>query len=374
LPEEHLLQLTGCTIRTHSTLRHGLLAFPRTAPHQPLGPVLAVSKDVTTITLPSEIAREPLRFTTHTVLHLNRTVETMLAIPRGEYVVADAVMLASTKPIEGFVRFDKDFTRLLATLVVPQATLVSEDTRAEVCGVIGMASTLPGPRNIPLGTYTMALKSLAVTRKDEPGIFLTNIQMGSATEVSNGLLHTMQTVTVDAIDVAGAIYGPVVLHTAVRNLDADALARLQTLAKNAQRNSARGANSAAAIGVLMASLPEVLTQFLQASPCIEFQNWSAGTPHGTFTLRGMLAASTDAPINAFAFLNIGSLLKLINADLTVALPQAFVDNVVLPHAGQMPLDVTTLLVKSATHYTSHIVFNDGVLTVNGTPMPLPGLD
>jgi len=375
VPASELGPLTSCVIRTHSTVRHGLFAYPRIAPLQPSGPIVAASKNVTTITLPPELSREPVRLTSYTVMKLDRTVETQLVIPPGDRMVANDVMLTSSAEINGVVRCDEQLKPVLAAFAIPHVTLVSEDTRMELRGLRGEFTTQHDASAAPPKATSLDITSLAVTPQDEPGVFLTNLSFAARVEHSNALHNVMYTMALDAMQVAGDTYGPITMRTAVRNIDAGALDRLQTLAKNAQQNVASGANPMAAMGLMMASMPDVLTQFLQARPCIDFQDWSVATPHGTFTLRGMVAASTAAPVNAFAFLNAGSLLSLISADLTGALPQAFVDNVLLPQAGQVPLDFTNMLAKaSATHYTAHLIFTNGLLTVNGTPVRLPGWD
>jgi|GEM_PF-5234510 len=374
VPASELGPLTSCVIRTRSTVRHGLFAYPRIAPHQPSGPIVAASKNVTTITLPPELTREPVILTTYTVMKLDRTVEMQFVVPPGDRIVAGEILLTSSAEINGFVRFDKQLERVLATLAVPHVTLISEEARVELRGLRGFFNTLQDRGAMPLASTSLDIAAMAITLKDEPGVFLTNLSFASSVERSNALLNVTYTMTVDAMQVAGDTYGPLSIRTAVRNVHAGALDRLQTLAKNAQQNIASGANPTAAMGLMMASMPDVLTQFLQVRPCIDFQDWSVATPHGTFTLHGTVAASSAAPINAFSFLDASSLLRLISADLTVALPHAFVDNLVLPQAGQVPLDISALLVKTSTHYTSHIIFTNGLLTVNGTSVPLGGLD
>lgn len=372
IPASELAPLTACVMRVRSNVRHGLFAWPRLAPQQPLGPLVAASKDVVTISLPPQLSREPLTFTTHTVLNLDRTVETLLTVPPGDHVVAGTIMLTCSSEINGVARFDEQLTRVMTALTIPHVKILSETMRAELYGAMGSFSTRQkAPDQAPTHA-SLQIASLAITPNDEPGVFLTNLHFVSGTAHSNALLTVTSSMTVDKIEAAGETYGPITIQTALRNIDARALARVQTLVKNAQQNIASGANPTAAMGLMMASLPDILNQFLQASPAIDFQQWSARTPYGEFTVRGTLAASTGMPITAFSFLDIQGLWRLLNADLTVTLPAMFVETVIQPNADDLPLDLSTLLIKSNAHYRSHVTFSNAVLTVNGTVVPLPG--
>lgn len=372
IPASELAPLTACVVRVRSHVRHGLFAWPRLAPQQPLGPIVAASKDVATITLPPDLAHEPLTFTTHTILHLDRSVETLLTVPPGDHILAGNILLTCRSEITGMAHFDEHLTRVMTTLTIPHIKVLSETMRAELYGAMGSFSTRQeAPGQAPTQT-SLQIASLAITPNDEPGVFLTNLHFVSGTAHSNALLTVTSSLTVDRIDAAGETYGPVKIYTALRNIDAKALARVQTLVKNAQQNIASGANPTAAMGLMMASLPDLLNQFVQACPAIDFQQWSARTPYGEFTLRGTVAASTVMPITAFSFLDVQGLWRLLSADLTVTLPEMFVETVIQPNADDLPLDLSTLLIKSNAHYRSHVTFSNAVLTVNGTVVPLPG--
>lgn len=372
IPASELAPLTACVVRVRSNVRHGLFAWPPLAPQQPLGPIVAASKDVVTITLPPQLSREPLTFTTHTVLNLDRTVETLLTVPPGDHSVAGTILLTCSSEINGVARFDEQLTRVMTTLTIPHVKVQSETMRAELHGARGAFNTRQeAPGQAPTQT-SLQIVSLAITPNDEPGMFLTNLHFVSGTAHSNTRLTVSSSLTVDGIEAAGERYGPITLQTALRNIDSQALARMQTLVKNAQQNIASGANPTAAMGLMMASLPDVLNQFLQACPAIDFQQWSGRTPYGEFTLRGTVAAYTVKPITAFSFLDVQGLWRLLSADLTVILPEMFVETVIRPNADELPLDLNTLLIKSNAHYHSHVTFSNAVLTVNGTIVPLLG--
>ncbi|MCX7847229.1 MAG: YdgA family protein [bacterium] len=375
LPQEQLDVLTGCVIRTRSSLRHGLLIFPNLAARQPFGPVLATSRDVITVTLPAQIAPRPLTLTSHTTFHLDRRIETAFSIPPGDHLFADALTVISPADITGSLRFDDRFSYVQARLATPQLTLASEGARVALCGLTCVVETLQNVPQPPPAHSALTLSACTFTPPNQrAGFCLSNLLMSSEIVRSNALLHGTQLAALGTLVVADTTYGPITLPSALHNFHAIALQRLQNLMHDAQRNIAAGANPTAVMGLMMASLPELLAQFLQAAPCFEFNDWRAATPHGPFPLRGTIAAEPRTQLSAFSFLNVNHVLRLFTADLHLSLPQSFVEDTLRSETLNWPLDPTTLLHKQNDQYTFHLVFRDGKLLINGAEVDLPFAD
>lgn len=236
---------------------------------------------------------------------------------------------------------------------------------------------------VPAGTTLFELRGVEVDSPQMPGARAT---LGSwkathETSVTDGQVDFKLIHRIDAVDVAGATWGPFALDLRVQDLKAESLEQLNAGASELQMAGDDEAAQAALGEQMLAALPALL----MAEPQIELRELSLGTPMGPMHLNATLTVDASQPE---LLANPIMALMAIRAEGQARAPAPIFTGMVANYAKRQMDDelsdpreveraVETLLsglrrqgyvVLAGDSYTTRFAWRAGQLSVNGLPV------
>jgi hypothetical protein len=181
--------------------------------------------------------------------------------------------------------------------------------------------------------------------------------------IDGGRLNVRMAMSADDIAVPDLGDVDLVLEAAVERLDAPLAAML---ARTWSEQLAPRAGDAASAG-LSPRLEPVLRQLLAAGAGIRVERFDLTVPQGTVTS----SARFDLPENDRAAFSWPALLLALTASVDLRLPAGLVDQAQAADPQVRSLVGLGFLKKEGTFYTLEADYAQGLLTVNGAPLPVP---
>lgn len=190
-----------------------------------------------------------------------------------------------------------------------------------------------------LGDANASIPSLLVSQKDEKLFELTDFDVHSSCNVENGLFGSQFKMSIDKVFATGKSYGPGNLEMAIKNLDADVLARI-----NQQVNQAQNGTEAERQQAMLAILPEVPKLFGRGAE-FEISELSFVMPQGTVegTLQVSLPAGDTAnPFELMQKIKGNGKLKIPAEVIKLALNESNKQKILSNQTTSQPADQTTV--------------------------------
>ena len=244
---------------------------------------------------------------------------------------------------------------------------------------------------LPLRFVGKVDAELATARLGRPGadeVLVSNLRVASDSGGDGALVHSRQTLEIEAIVADGATHGPMTCDLEIRNLDARALSDFQLRLRELSTTS-RDADEFAAR--TLDAYARLFSQLAAGSPELRVSRLRLATSMGD--VAGSLSVKLDAPGEAAAG-NPLLLLRHLDASAELSVAESVVTGLLRMdvETGQIdgsmgaeevdalvrqrfasevePLLVRNLLVRDGSDLKTRAVFSKGGLTVNGQEMPL----
>lgn len=173
------------------------------------------------------------------------------------------------------VDLSSDASKIKGEFTVDGMMFTKDDVKAQVGEINTDYNLQKSDTGLYLGDANMSLPSISVTNKDEKLFELTDFDIHSSCDVESGLFGSQFKLSIDKIFATGKSFGPGNLEIAVKNLDADVLARI-----NQQVNQTQNGTEAERQQALLAIIPEVPKLFSRGAE-FEISELSFVMPQGT---------------------------------------------------------------------------------------------
>jgi uncharacterized protein YdgA (DUF945 family) len=197
------------------------------------------------------------------------------------------------KGMTSFLDLGSNASKIKGEFNVEGMLFSKDDIKAQIGEINTDYDLKKSDTGLYLGDANASLPSILVNKKDEKLFELTDFDVHSSCDVENSLFGSQFKMSIDKIFAAGKLYGPGNLEMAIKNLDADVLARI-----NQQVNQAQNGTEAERQQAMLAILPEVPKLFGRGAE-FEISELSFVMPQGT--IEGNLQVSLPAGDTANPF-------------------------------------------------------------------------
>ncbi len=187
-----------------------------------------------------------------------------------------------------------------------------------------------GDNGLLVGQATLDFPGMKLVEAGKPMLEVNKVEMTVKHDIDDGLFSSSLNVSMDKILVQGETYGPGKLSLAIRNLDAEILARV-----NKKLQQLNNASEDEARRIFMGMLPE-LPALLSKGATFELSTLTFSMPQGTINGQLMVSLPAGEDIkNPFA------LLQKIKGDGKLSIPAEVVKAMVAERAKQALKDPQT---------------------------------
>ncbi|KTD64668.1 YdgA family protein [Legionella spiritensis] len=249
-------------------------------------------------------------------------------------------------------------------------------------------------KGLYLGDASISLPSIMIKKQDQVLFELQDFNAQTDSDISGGLLNSNFKSSIDKIVVNGKTYGPGMFAMSIRNLDADALVRINELASKAQQGTDIEKQQA-----MLAIMPE-LPKLLSRGAVFEVSDMNFNMPEGTIEGNVKISLPESNVSNPFEMMQKiqgngklkvpAPVLKQIiaesvkqkvmktamqqamqaSSDPSNAQPVTLDQNLASQVAEQTDKQINAMvqsgvLVENGKDYVVEITLNQGKLTVNG---------
>lgn len=198
-----------------------------------------------------------------------------LAIPSFKLIAKEGGQQFDWLGMTSFVDLSADAKKIKGEFNVDGMLFTKDDIKAQVGEISSDYDMHKSDAGLYLGDANVSVPSISVKTKDEKVFELTDFDVHSSCDVEKGLFGTRFKLSVDKIFLAGKSYGPGNLEIAIKNLDAEVLARI-----NERVNQAQSGTEAERQQAMLAILPEVPKLFSRGAE-VEISELSFVMPQGT---------------------------------------------------------------------------------------------
>ena len=234
---------------------------------------------------------------------------------------------------------------------------------ADVVAINGLTFStdqVPTKYGFSTGDVEVALSGMSVRNGGMAAGGIKSMKLDASTAVKNGLLSGRTRLTLDseAIPQFGEV--SVIADISLSGADAEAIGALQRAMK------AQGANNADP-QQMMALLGDDLKQLLATGVELRFDQLDVTLPMGTVETRLDFKVKEDNP----ATFEWTSLLLATEASADISIPEGLIDMATQMNPQMGAAVGMGFLQKNGDVYELKAEYAKGLLTVNGTPMPIP---
>ncbi|MDA0706419.1 MAG: DUF945 family protein [Proteobacteria bacterium] len=209
-----------------------------------------------------------------------------------------------------------------------------------------------------IGPAELTLDSFAVVEREESntaGLFY----MKADSRVTDGRLSADLTLRIDDAPLPLGGNGSVQLVARLENADAEALGRFK------QSLDAAGSGDEAKMAAT--DLQGDMMRLLAGGLSLHFDQLDITSPFGNITSR-FSATLAETPADQFHW---ATALLGLDASADISLPAALVDMAVLSNSELRAAVDAGFLLQQGDYYVMQAAFKQGLLNVNGAPMPIP---
>ena len=328
--------------------------------------------------------------------------KTLITIPALKFVGEPGRPEIQLSGADGELVFDTGFTQLDIDLTIPELWLGGADGESfRVTGVTLGSKFKAGTSGLRLGNGKLGIKQIDfVNPKNGVAVKIDAINLYGDTREDGDNLAFTANYSIDAIAVNDAGYGPAEISLEFENIPATVAARLQKGIREVRsKKLSQEQQGMAMMSLLMGAGPELL----KANPRLAIKRLFVKTPDGD--IEGSLSIASDGLLWS-EIDNIQSILKKLNADASIRLPEKLLRPLLEAQAKQsiiqhiemrnkmgesvdMPSaeEIQTLgqdlveqrlgdllqqgvLVRDGTYLSSAAKLGGGLLSVNGKTIPL----
>jgi uncharacterized protein YdgA (DUF945 family) len=204
-----------------------------------------------------------------------------------------------------------------------------------------------------------------ISAQTEEGAFtIGGISLDAESSIDDGRLNSGGSFEIDGIEVPGFGNVEVMMDVAMNGLDAAALGAVAEVLKEAQS----GADPAAALQMMYPQIESDLQTLVTRGAEINLNQLDVSLPQGKITS----SLSVEVPEgDADADFSWATILLNAKASLNLRVPVALYDMAAMMNPQANSLVAMGMLIKDGEEYVMAAEYEQGLVNVNGAPMPLP---
>ncbi|CEG55903.1 YdgA family protein [Legionella fallonii] len=242
------------------------------------------------------------------------TVE--LALPSFKLISKDGTGHFDWKGMESSTQMSSNLGKINGNIVIDGMTIAKDDTKVILDKVTSDFNLHKTHTGLYLGDAKFSLPEFDVMVKDKKMFEISNLDVGSDSDIKEKLFSTHFNVAIKTVITNGQTYGPGEIQIALRNLDADVLADI-----NAQATAMQNGSDAERQKAMMALLPELPKLFSKGAE-FEISKLSVKIPEGL--IEGNLLVALPKGDNANPF----ELIQKIQGNAKLKMPKVIVKQLV----------------------------------------------
>jgi uncharacterized protein YdgA (DUF945 family) len=288
-------------------------------------------------------------------------VDSHFASEAGSYDLDGTTMTWQGADMKFFV--DRNAGKLSAHGTVAPWSITSEEGRIEIGSISLDADQMITDYGFNVGPVKMSIGK--ISGQDESAAFtIGGLEVEGDSYVDDGRVSGGGRMEIKTIDVPGFGNVDVLIDVAMNGFDAASLGAIHKAARDAQASG----DPEVALQTLMLEIEDDLQRLVSAGGQFEIRQLDVTLPLGKVATNLSIDVAQSA---ADAEFNWGTVLLNAKASLNVRVPAALYDmaSMMNPQAGS--LVAMGFLVKDGEDYVMAAEYEQGLVNVNGAPMPLP---
>ena len=258
---------------------------------------------------------------------------------------------------------DRNGGKLAAHGTVAPWSITSEEGRIEIGSISLDADQTITDYGFNVGPVKMSIGK--ISGQDESAAFtIGGLEVEGDSSVDDGRVSGGGRMEIKTIEVPGFGDVDVLIDVAMNGFDAESLGAIQKAARDAQASD----DPEVALQTLMLEIEDDLQRLVSAGGQFEIRQLDVTLPQGKVATNLSIDVAESA---ADAEFNWGTVLLNSKASLNLRVPAALYDmaSMMNPQAGS--LVAMGFLVKDGEDYVMAAEYEQGLVNVNGAPMPLP---
>ncbi|WP_298626417.1 YdgA family protein [uncultured Legionella sp.] len=226
------------------------------------------------------------------VNYLNKsTVE--LALPNFKLISKDGTGNFDWMGMTSTTAMSSNMDKVVGDIVIKGMNIAKDDTKVIMGKMTSEFDLHQTPGGLYLGDATFTLPSFDVMVKDQKMFGISDFVLNSSSDIEEHLFNTHFTAGLQSVLANGQTYGPAEVEIALRNLDADVLARI-----NQQATAMQNGTDAERQQAMMALLPELPKLFSKGAE-FEISKLNVKLPQGVVDGSLLIALPKSETTNPF---------------------------------------------------------------------------
>ena len=266
-----------------------------------------------------------------------------------------ADVTVQTNPQAGSVSFEGEVSPL---------SFLDEDGGFEFgrIAVDGQQNRTPFGFNV--GTARIELESVTINSVTNPGMQFGPLAIDAKSEIDGELVNASTKFTISSVPTPGLGDVDIKLDVALRRVDARSFQKIA----EAVRNAPTSTDPKQAMESMYPLIEDDLQKILSSGLEVRFNQFDISSPNGDLTTRFQFSLPPTDPGGDFSW---SALLLALDASADVRLPVALYEMAELMSPDVGMLVAMGIFKKDGEYYEMKAEYSQGLVTVNGAPMPIP---
>ena len=263
--------------------------------------------------------QDRLKLSVRTWLHFDGGGVSHISTPEQSVSADGGHGLVHWHGLDADIRFNREFERVRMDVTSPGIDLSDETADVSVRELRWRSDIAEGLEGLDLGSFDFTVASLEVTPKTGDALKTTLSQMalrGSSAEADNATVDSEVSLRAERLSAGDLEFGPAHYVLALRNMDAEAMAKITAAIADARRKNLPEQQAGMLVG---ATLLGLLPDILKKGPVLEISEFSIASPQGSAQGAARLTIDTSDPA---VFQNPLLLTQALVLDASFEVPEA----------------------------------------------------
>ena len=301
-----------CTVRNR--IHHGPIPFTHDTK-----PAVAAVDSALVAGSHCRSLQDRLKLSVRTWLHFDGGGVSHISTPEQSVSADGGHGLVHWHGLDADIRFSREFERVRTEVTSPGIDVSDPTADVSVRDLRWRSDIAEGLEGLDLGSFDFTVASLEVTPKTGDALKTTLREMalhGSSAEAENATIDSEVSLRAERLSAGDLEFGPARYVLALRNMDAEAMAKITAAIADARRKNLPDQQAGMLVG---ATLLGLLPDILKKGPVLEISELSIASPQGTAQGAARLTIDTADPA---VFQNPMLLTQALVLDASFQVPEA----------------------------------------------------
>ena len=335
-------------------LDHGLIPLSSMTP--------GLASTVSTFQLdPGNGELVPLPGTLTSNVSLSGAAKSKLILEQGSHVVDDATVSWEGADLD--LGFDQAGGTFSAHGTISPISIRSDDGDLDIGTISIDADQAKTAYGFNVGPVKMAAGAISANGNGST-VTIGSITLDADSSIDDGRLNSVGSFQVSDVEVPGFGNVAVIMDISMNGFDAEALGAIATVLKDAQSQP----DPAVAFQAVYPEIENDLQKLVARGGEIRFNQFDVSLPQGNVSTRMTIEIPEGEQDDDFSW---ASVLLKSKAELNVRVPAALYEMAAMMNPQANSLVAMGMLVKDGDDYVMAAEYEQGLVNVNGAPMPIP---